>query len=106
MDKQQSQATLIIMNYQDKNAKYIESEVRNLCGKEETDKISVTPLLQRIFENAQNNSGSSKQGYHHDLIVKKFGAALYCSVGKSGFDLLQTNLGSALPSLSTVQRLV
>ena len=80
--------------------------MRNLCGKEETDKISVTPLLQRIFENAQNNSGSSKQGYRHDLIVKKFGAALYCLVGKSGFDLLQTNLGSALPSLSTVQRLV
>ena len=80
--------------------------MRDLCGKEDTDKISITPLLQRIFENAQNNSGNSKQGYRHDLIVKKFGAALYCLVGKSGFDLLHKNLGSALPSLSTVQRLV
>ena len=76
-----------------------------MCGKEETDKIRVTPLLQPIFENARNSSGGSKQGYHHYLIVKKFGAALYCLVGKSGFDLLPTNLGSALPSLSSVQRL-
>ena len=84
----------------------VESEVKNLCGKQNHEEINVTPLLQRIFENAQNNSGGSKHGFRHDLIVKKFGAALYCLVGRSGFELLQTNLGSALPSISTVQRLV
>ena len=85
---------------------HIESEVKDLCGKESTDKMSITPLLQRIFENAKNNSGSSKQVYRHDLIVKKFGTALYCLVGKGGFNLLHKNLGFALPSLSTAQRLL
>ena len=64
------------------------------------------PLLKRIFENAHKNSSGSIHGFRHDIIVKRFGGALYCLVGRSGYDLLQSNLGTALPSISTVQCLV
>ena len=40
----------------------------------------------------------------NDKTVKKVASSLFCIVGKSGYDLLLTNLGSALPSLSCIQR--
>ena len=67
--------------------------------------VQVQPLLQMLFDNAVKN-GMSDNGNRHNGVVKKFGAALYCLIGRSGYELIQQNLGSALPSLSTVQRLV
>ena len=55
---------------------------------------SVTPLLQRLFENAQHNgSTKSKHANRHDMVVKQFAAALLILTGKSGYELLQANLG-------------
>ena len=36
--------------------------------------------------------------------MKEFAGALSCLVGRSGYELLQVNLGGALPSTNTVQR--
>ena len=83
----------------------IEPEIRSLCGVQSTDPINVQPLLQTLFDNAVKN-GVSQKGNRHNDVVKKFAAALFCLVGRSGYELLQTNLGAALPSISTVQRLV
>ena len=68
--------------------------------------MKVQPLLQKIYENAQNNSRGSKHGYRHDSAVKQFATALFCLVGQSGYELLQSNLGSALPSVATILRLI
>ena len=67
--------------------------------------VQVEPMLQILFDNAVKN-GLSDKGNRHINAVKKFAAALYCLVGRSGYELLHANLGAALPSLSTVQRLV
>ena len=54
---------------------------------------SVAPLLQRLFDNAQNNTSKSKHANRHDRVVKQFAAALLILTGKSGYELLQSNLG-------------
>ena len=92
--------------FSDEETAIFNCEAKNLCGKKETEDFHVKLWLKLIFENAQKNSNGSKHGFRHNTIVKKFGAALNCLVGKSGYDLLHTNLGTALPSISTVQRLV
>ena len=76
----------------------------NLGRKKEVD---VKPLLRRLFENAEkNNEKKSKRGYRHEKIVKDFAAALYCLSGRSGYELLQTNLGGALPTVNTIERMI
>ena len=67
----------------------------------------MSSLLKTIYDNAVKNSEVfSKQAYRHNDAVKKVASALYCMIGKGGYELLQTNLGSALPSINTVQRQV
>ena len=62
--------------------------------------------MQRLFENAKTNSIlNNKHGYRHDNVIKRFAASLFCLVGKSGYELLLANLGNALPSITTVQRI-
>ena len=69
--------------------------------------VHVKPLLRRLFENAEkNNEKKSKHGYRHEKIVKDFAAALYCLIGRSGYELLQTNLGGALPTINTIERMI
>ena len=65
----------------------------------------MTPLLRKLYENALKDSSNSR-GNHHNATILKFAAALYCLIGKSGYELLCCNLGFALPSISTVQRLI
>lgn len=66
--------------------------INDFCGK--AKESSVAPLLQRLFDNARNNGcAGSKHANRHDLIIKQFAAALVILIGKSGYDLLQANLG-------------
>ena len=64
----------------------------------------MTPLLQRIYENAEKNT--RKKSNRHDAVVKKFALALLILTGKAGYELLQKNLGDALPAYSTLQRMM
>ena len=81
----------------------LQADVNYVCGAEA--KNTVVPIMQRLYENATANSlKNSKNSHRHDIVIKKFSCALYCLVGKSGYELLANNLGSALPCLRTVQR--
>ena len=81
----------------------LRTNVNNVCGEKTTN--SVAPILQRLYENATTNaSKKSKNSNRHDVVIKKFACALYCLVGKGGYELLANNLGSALPCLRTVLR--
>lgn len=64
----------------------------------------MAPLLLRIYENAKKNS--RKNSNRHDLTVKNFSLALLILTGKAGYELLQRNLGDALPAYSTLQRML
>ena len=75
------------------------------CGKERS--LTVRPILQRLIENAEVNAcKSSLNSYRHNEKITKFASSLYCLIGKSSYELLQVNLGCALPSISTIQRSV
>ena len=87
------------------NEDILRTEINRICGNEKTK--SVAPIMKILYENAQKNAAcTSKHANRHDETVKKFASSLFCIVGKSGYDLLLTNLGSALPSLSCIQRSV
>ena len=65
------------------------------CGREEG--ANVKPLLRRLFQNAEkNNEDRSKYGYRHDQTIA---AALFCLIGRSGYELLQANFGGAIPTV-------
>ena len=53
-----------------------------------------------------NTCKKSKQAYRHDVVLRKFASSFYCLIGKSGYELLSSNLGNALPSLRAVQRII
>ena len=74
-----------------------------LSGK---DKLAdVKPVLKKLFENAEKNSRKTcPQNYRHDETVKKFASSLFCLVGKAAYEMLQANLGCALPTVSTLHR--
>ena len=80
----------------------IRSEINNICGIEKT--ASVKPVLNILYENAKNNSQKSKSSYQHNDTVMDFAISLKCLVGTSGYEFIQTNLGNALPHVSTVNR--
>ena len=81
----------------------IRSNINEVCGKPKDS--NVAPLLQRLFDNAKNNFKPSKQAIRHDNVVKLFAVSLLLT-GTSGYELLQSNLGNALPFYSTVQRMI
>ena len=63
--------------------------------------------MQKLYENAMANTCKKcKQAYRHDVVLRKFASSLYCLIGKYGYELLSSNLGNALPSLRTVQRII
>ena len=67
----------------------------------------VASIMKKLYENAKNNaSKKSKYGIRHDSIIKNFAASLYCLIGKSGYEMLVTNLGCGLPSVATVQKML
>lgn len=80
----------------------IRSEINSICGLEKT--ASVKPVLNILYENAKQNSLKSKTAHQHNDTVMDFATSLKCLVGKSGYEFIQTNLGNALPSVSTVNR--
>ena len=76
--------------------------INMLVGKKDDDKVA--PLLRRIYENAKKNSDLKSN--RHDDVVKKFALSLLILTGKSGYELLEKNLGDALPAYSTLQRMM
>ena len=62
-------------------------------------------MLHKLFDNAKKNNSNSTSN-RHDETVKHFAACLFCLIGKANYEFLVANLGSSLPSVSTVQRLV
>ena len=88
------------------NEELLRTEVNQLLGREENDD-SVTPVMKLLFENAKKNPMcASKQANRHDITVNKFASSLYCLVGKGGYELLLANLGYALPSITSIQRMI
>ena len=82
---------------------YIRKELNSACGNESNS--SVQPILRRLLENAErNNQSTTSKGNRHDQMIKKFACSLFCLIGKAGYQLLQVNLGNALPSIVTVLR--
>ena len=83
----------------------IKTNINLLSGNEKD--ASTATLLKRLYENSiKNSSKKTTQGNRHDDIVKQFASCLLCIVGKGGYELLQSNLGNALPHISTAQRLI
>ena len=85
----------------------IREEMNVLCGLKEN--VSVKPILNSLLQNAERNSQSScRRSNRHDNIIKKFASSLYCYclIGRAGYEMLYSNLGNALPSLSTIQRTI
>ena len=82
---------------------YIRKELNSACGNESNS--SVQPILRRLLENAErNNQSTTSKNNRHDQMIKKFACSLFCLIGKAGYQLLQVNLGNALPSIVTVLR--
>ena len=80
----------------------IRTDINRLFGRKE--ETSVAPLLQRIYENALKNTHNKSN--RHDGVVKRFSLALLILIGKAGYELLQKNLGDALPAYSTLQKML
>lgn len=74
-----------------------------MCGNETNS--GVQPILKRLLENAERNSQrTSSKGNRHDHTLKKFASSLFCLIEKAGYQMLQCNLGNALPSITTLLR--
>ena len=60
-----------------------------------------------MYKNAdQNSKRKNSQGHRHDDTIKEFAASLLCLLGNAGYELIQANLGNALPHVSTPRRLI
>ena len=80
-------------------------KMNQVYGKEQ--KATVKPILCKLMENAKKNAlKTSASSFRHEDIVKKFASSLYCITGKAAYEMLQVNLGGALPSVSTLQRTI
>ena len=83
------------------------NQIINICGNEEDSTGSVLPILQKLYQNAQRNvSNISQHANKYNSTVKTFAAALYGLIGRSGYEMLTSNLGPALSSLSSVQQVI
>lgn len=69
----------------------IRTQINKNCGKSLESNIS--PLLQRLYNNAKTNISARKQGNRHDLVVKQFGIAMLILAGKSTYEFIQANFG-------------
>ena len=71
------------------------------------ENISISPLLQKLYANAQSNAKRhSPQGHRHNETIKKFAGSLLCLIGSAGYDMLQANFGNGLPHISTARKVI
>ena len=85
----------------------IRNMVTEAIGGNIDDCENVSPLLKLMFENAvKNSTRKSSQGHRHHDTIKEFAASLLCLIGSGGYELIQINLGNALPHVSTSRRLI
>ena len=83
----------------------VREKVNETFGNEKS--VTVKPILDMLYKNAlKNASTSSSRANRHDKTIKIFASSIFCLVGKSGYEFLQSNLGEALPSLSTISRMI
>ena len=69
------------------------------CPEEDSN---VAPLLKLLFKNTiQNSRRKNSQGHRHDETIKEFSASFLCLLSNAGYELIQANLGNALPQVST-----
>ena len=64
------------------------------------------PILHALMKNSQMNARRAKNANRHDAVMKEFASALFCIVGRSGYEFIKSNFGDAIPSLSTVNRVL
>ena len=69
----------------------IKEKINEQCGRPK--QASVSPLLERLYQNANSNMSAKKQGNRHDFVVKQFGISLLILAGKSTYEFIQANLG-------------
>ena len=82
------------------------SIVNTAVGNTDEDS-NVAPLLKLLYENSiKNSKRKSGNGHRHDDNIKEFSASLLCLLGNAGYELIQANLGNALPHVSTPRRLI
>ena len=67
---------------------------------------TLTPVLQRILENATENSTKLPTQRRHPMILKKFAVSLFIYAGPLAYEFIHSNMPEALPSLSLVKRIV
>ena len=79
----------------------LRTEINKTVGKNAHE--TVAPLLRHLYDIAQSNSKKTTKGHRHDEVVKKFAASLLCLISSGGYQMVQTNLGNALPHISTAQ---
>ena len=58
------------------------------------------------MKNVQMNAKGGENANRHDAVVKEFVSALFCIMGRLGHEFIESNLGDAIPSLSTTYRLL
>ena len=81
----------------------IRTDINSTLGREPEG--SVAPILENLYRTAEKNGKNSKKNANrYSKTVKEFASSLYCLVGKSSYEFVQENLGSALPSTPTVTR--
>ena len=84
---------------------FLRKKVNESIGAEEN--LTVQPILKLLYANAMKNAKvTSKSGSRHENTVKMFAAYLFCLIGRAGYEFLLANVGLALPSLSTILRMI
>ena len=91
-----------------KNDEETKKIITSIYGNEENSSDScIAPILKKLYENVKKNAlKKSNYGNRHDATTKNFAASLYCLIGESGYEMLVTNLGCGLPSVSSVQQMI
>lgn len=80
--------------------------IKSIGKGQPVEQRSVTPILQQLMINAEENNGKNVRQRRHPLTLKKFGTLLYIYAGSMAYEFIHRNMAEALPSLRTVQSLV
>ena len=82
----------------------LKKHVNASLGREES--FCSTPILNALMKNAQSNARGAKNANRHGAVMKEFASSLFCIVGRSRYEFIKSNFGDAIPSLSTVNRVL
>lgn len=91
------------MNFVSVLKRTFQLEMKSTVHGQDLDR-SLAPLLQRIYENGNNNL--LYKSNQRDITVKKFALALLILTGTAGYKLLQKYLKDALPAYSMIKKMM